>query len=356
MPYVGALLTLGDLPAAERVLAASGCRPTGLGTAEQAVFAARRGEFDQALDLTHRCLVTGPMLSPNASQVTMIQTAALALLARGRIARARELLATARETRPVLSHLLAVPAAGLAAMLGDSHRARMIVDEAIRHAATAGAVVGVDELWFAAAGLAVADHDRDRLDLCAREAEAVAAKLATDRAIMHSLLIQAAAEPRHGVATQALHLARRLRQPFDLALAIEHLVRVDAVRPQYLLEAYELLGQADAVLARARVRTLMRERNVAVPGRQATAEENERLLAVLVAEGLGNQQLATVLGISRKSVESRLSRLFSREGYRCRVELAMAMLSDQHPSPGQTTVPLLDARGPAPAPALSSAS
>jgi DNA-binding NarL/FixJ family response regulator len=73
----------------------------------------------------------------------------------------------------------------------------------------------------------------------------------------------------------------------------------------------------------------MRERNVAVPGRQSTVTENERLLAVLVAEGLGNKQLATVLRNSEKSVEGRLSRLFSRTGYRSRVELAMAILSDE---------------------------
>jgi DNA-binding CsgD family transcriptional regulator len=335
-PYVGALLTLGDLPAAERVLAVGACHPAQLGTAEQAVLAARRGEFDRALDLTHRCMVTGPMLSPNPTYVSMIQTATLALLARGRIARARELLATAGEGRPVLSHLLAVPSAWLATMLGDNHRARDIVDDAILGAEAAGVVVGVDELWLAAAELAVTDRDRDRLDVCVRKAEAVAAALGTDRALMHSQVIRAAVDPRRGIVEQALQLARRLRQPFDLALAIEFLVRVDAVGPQLLLEAYELLGRADAVLVRARVRTLMRERNVAVSGRQATTEENERLLAVLVAEGLGNQQLATILSTSRKSVESRLSRLFSRAGYRSRVELAMAMLSERQSSSGQT--------------------
>lgn len=142
---------------------------------------------------------------------------------------------------------------------------------------------------------------------------------------MHRLLIQAAVRPGRDVAKQALNLARRLRQPVDLAVAIEHLVRVNALRPQALSEAHDLFGQADAILDRARVRTLMRAHNVPVAGRQSIAEENERLLAVLVAQGLGNQQLATILATSRKSIEGRLSRLFSRAGYRSRVEVAVAM-------------------------------
>ncbi|NUT46072.1 MAG: response regulator transcription factor, partial [Saccharothrix sp.] len=70
-----------------------------------------------------------------------------------------------------------------------------------------------------------------------------------------------------------------------------------------------------------------RARGISVPGRQATVAENESLLAVLVADGLGNKQIATLLGASEKSVEGRLSRLFSRTGYRSRVELAAAMLT-----------------------------
>ena len=81
------------------------------------------------------------------------------------------------------------------------------------------------------------------------------------------------------------------------------------------------------------MRTLMRDRDVAVPDRQAVVEENENLLAVLVAQGFGNQQIAALLGASRRSIESRLTRLFSRSGYRSRLELAMAMLRDRPESP-----------------------
>jgi DNA-binding NarL/FixJ family response regulator len=64
-----------------------------------------------------------------------------------------------------------------------------------------------------------------------------------------------------------------------------------------------------------------------VPDRGPTAAENDRLLATLVAEGTPNRQLATVLQVSEKSVEGRLSRLLRRTGYRSRVEIATAVFN-----------------------------
>ena len=62
------------------------------------------------------------------------------------------------------------------------------------------------------------------------------------------------------------------------------------------------------------VRARLARLTVGSSGRQATVTENERLLAVLVSEGLGNKQLAIALQTSEKSVEGRLSRLFARTG------------------------------------------
>jgi DNA-binding NarL/FixJ family response regulator len=74
----------------------------------------------------------------------------------------------------------------------------------------------------------------------------------------------------------------------------------------------------------------MREHGVPVPGRQETVAENERLLAMLAAGGLSNKQLAAALRTSDKSVEGRLSRLFTRTGYRSRIELSTAMLTGEY--------------------------
>jgi ATP/maltotriose-dependent transcriptional regulator MalT len=261
----------------------------------------------------------------------MIQATALILLARGQLRRASDLVDRGYGGCTALTHLLAVPQARVAMSLGEHQQADRILTQAIKNASDSDTMVGTDELWFAAAQLAATTGKRDRVEVCLREADAVASKLATDRAIAHSLLIRASVEPESGAA--ALHVARELGQPFELAMAIEHLVCAGAADPQLLREAYGSLVPVDALLVRARMRTLMREHDVAVPDRQAVVEENERLLAVLVAQGFGNQQISAMLGVSRRSIESRLTRLFSRSGYRSRLELAMAMLRDRPESP-----------------------
>ncbi|MFC0436372.1 LuxR C-terminal-related transcriptional regulator [Kutzneria buriramensis] len=327
--YIGALLTIGDLNTAERLLAEQDRPASQLSLAEHAVLAARRGRCDQALELTRRCIVGGPSFGYGPCQVSMIQTATVILLARGRIARARDLLSGAQSAQPVLPHLLAGPEAWIAVVLGEPHRARATIDAALTEASRTGAVVGTDELWYVAASLALAAGDITAVQRCRREAEQVAHTLGTDRARMHCLAIQAALDPRGEAGREALRLARHLRQPIQLALVIDHLVSIGAADPQLLPEAYGLLGDADALLLRSWMRNLMRENNIPVPGRQSTVMENERLLAVLVAEGMGNKQIAMALRTSEKSVEGRLSRLFARTGHRSRVELAVAVLNGQ---------------------------
>ena len=321
---IGALLTLGDLRSAERISARNGTRPEQLTLADQAVLAARRGEYDRALEFTRSSLAPASTSGPETSRVSMIQSAALILLARGRLTDARALVERGHGDRTALVHLLAVPQARAAMLLGERQQADQILDRAIKDAWAADTVVGTDELWFTAAQSAAASESWDRIGECLRAADTVARRLATDRAMLHSMLIRACVEPRS--CTAALCVARGLGQPSDLATAIEHLVRVGAGDPGLLREAYDLLGPADALLTRARIRILMRERDVVVPDRQAGVEENERLLAVLIAQGFGNNQLAVLLGVSRRSIENRLSRFFSRSGYRSRLELAMDVL------------------------------
>jgi DNA-binding NarL/FixJ family response regulator len=129
-----------------------------------------------------------------------------------------------------------------------------------------------------------------------------------------------------------MRLLRLRDQPLERAVALERFVRYGLGEPPALLsESYAIFGAMDALMSRSWSRTLMRHHGVQVPGRQTTLAENERLLAVLVAEGLGNKQIATLLQAGEKSVEGRLSRLFQRTGYRSRVELATAILSGQYP-------------------------
>lgn len=57
------------------------------------------------------------------------------------------------------------------------------------------------------------------------------------------------------------------------------------------------------------------------PGLEALTR-TERRVAVLIAEGLNNHQIARRMGISRHTVDSHLRRIFGRLGIRSRVELA----------------------------------
>lgn len=321
--YVGALLTVGEIEPALRLLAGDS-RIGLLGRAEQAVLAARRGRFDEALELTRQRILHGPSYGYGPVETAMFQYAAVILLARGRVARARDLLTSAQSTQPVLSHLLPSAEAWISIALGEYERSRAMVETALSDANEAGVVVGVDELCFLAFHQAFMVADREGAASYARQAERVARQLGTPRSRMNSLIIEAVLTSDPEIGAEALKLARELGEPLRLATMIEHLVRYRAADPQLLPEAYEVLGELDALLLRSWTRTLMREHNIPIPGRQSTVVENQRLLAVLVADGLGNKQLATLLQTSEKSVEGKLTRLFSQTGYRSRVELAMA--------------------------------
>jgi len=64
------------------------------------------------------------------------------------------------------------------------------------------------------------------------------------------------------------------------------------------------------------------------PGERAPMSAREREVVAAVVEGLSNDEVATRLGISPKTVESHLRRLFERLGVASRTELATRALRD----------------------------
>lgn len=72
-----------------------------------------------------------------------------------------------------------------------------------------------------------------------------------------------------------------------------------------------------------------------MPGRKQATVESEQLLASLIAEGLTNRQIATVLRLTEDAVANRLSRLFARTGLRSRTEVVTAVLTGS--APGRET-------------------
>lgn len=328
--HTSALLALGELGRVDDLLARTRKVRVRLGDPARMAMAFYRGEFDKSLDLARRNIATSSPHGCDANQSVMFQLAAMLQLSRGKLTRARELLATARSRQPTQPHVLALPEAALEMMFGEYERARSLLLTAVNRAENDGIVAQTDCLWIGVAGVAIVGNaGREQIPECLHRLDKIADQIGTESAEIHRLTLRAFVDSDNRAAQTALELLSRRGQPFEQAAGIEQLVRFGVVDPALLTEAHDHYGASDALLRRAWLRTLMQHHGVTVPARQATVVENERLLAVLVAEGLSNKQIAALLQTSDKSVEGRLSRLFLRAGYQSRVELATAMLTGQ---------------------------
>jgi hypothetical protein len=324
---VGLALVTGDLTAADRELAAAGLTVDGLPAPERCLYDWRRGRWPDALDAAMFSIAAHLAVTRRTGHAAVHRAAAEVLLATGWPTRARTVLAGARDGVP-LPQLLAPIEAELEWALGDAAGAARITAGALATAARHGLVLGTDELWTAAAEYAVERGDTEAAAQAAASATTAAARLGTDAAVLRASV--ARLMTGEGAPADVVAEARALGRPYELARTLERVVRWTGHRPELLTEAYELLGDLGATLHRSRVRQAMRERGLAVPGRAETLAEGDQLLAALVAEGLSNRQLAAATQSSEKSVEGRLSRLFTRTGYRSRVELAAAVLVGEY--------------------------
>ncbi len=329
--HVTGLLVIGDLSRAEKLLIDEDLPVTELPRYGQAMVAALRGDAALALDLTRRAMATASR-GHDPGYAGMLHTAGWILVLQGRLPAARALLKPARAAKPVLAPLLDIAEARLDRALGEREQAVSRLRGALANSRERGLLIGADVCWAELVDLALESGDPEgaRSDLDALTQ--VTASMPTARATMYLLLARATVKRDRAAAAECLRQARERGQPLELAMVLERLVKHGVGEPELLKEAYELLGDFDALLARAWLRNLMREHGVAVRGRQETVAENEHLLAMLAAAGLTNKQLATALRTSDKSIEGRLSRLFIRTGYRSRIELSTAMLNGEYRS------------------------
>ncbi|HTI26114.1 MAG TPA: helix-turn-helix transcriptional regulator [Kutzneria sp.] len=326
------LLLLGDLGQARGLLATHMRTTERRPLADQAVEACLAGRWDEALELARLPLASGSTLGYVPAHTSLVRELATILTARGQLTQARTLIEQAVAEQPILTHLLAAPAAELAGILDGRDGARQLLVDGLQLAAEQGLVIGVDELWLRLCEWELAGGDTEAARRCANEIGPIADRLGTDRARRNQLLARALAYRDQHAGEAAVWLALDREQPFELAGTLADLAGHGLASKKLLLEAYELYGALGALLPRVRLRQVMRGLAVAVGDRNATVAESERLLATLVTEGLTNRQLATVLQISEKGVEGRLSRLFQRTGYRSRVELATAILTGEYPA------------------------
>ncbi|MEW2571488.1 AAA family ATPase [Streptomyces sp. NPDC047070] len=340
------LLSGRDLRAAEALLDAQGLTADLLAPRSLFLWRHLQGRWDEALESARWMLANNQTSTPAADSHLVPARTAAVLLARGRPTSARRLLDSVRadaargpEEGPLEYSLDAVEAELLRA-LGDPAGAEKTLRRGLDAAAVRGQIAGTDELWAALAETHADEGRPGEAATCLRHLRLISDRTGDERTRLRYLLASAHVQRQtgragpgafgtvHGNLREAVELARSRSQPYETAVALVAAAEAGAGPPALLHEAYELFGGSGAALPRFRTRTAMREAGTTVPGRRAATAENEQLLATLIAEGLTNRQIATVLRLSEDAVANRLTRLFARTGLRSRTEVVTAVLTN----------------------------
>jgi DNA-binding NarL/FixJ family response regulator len=327
------LLGARDLPGAERLLTAYEVPQEAVPPAARFMLLHLRGHWDEALSLGRRVLANGQAFSRAPNTHTLFAWMAECLLARGYVTGAGRMLASApRPPEGPLTVFLDAAQAQVLRTLDRDEEAEQVLRGSLAAADARGHVYATAELLAVLADLHADAGRTDRAARCVERLRGLAARTSGDRARLLHLLASArllrAEQPAEarGRLREAVELARARRQPFETAVTLAAAAAGEAGPPGLLHEAYELFGSTGSLLARFHTRSALREAGLSVPGRRQATAESEQLLAVLVADGLSNREIATVLRISEDAVANRLSRLFARTGLRSRTELASAVL------------------------------
>lgn len=323
------LLALGELQPAEQHLHHHGIHPHQLAHTDRFLIEYMRGHWTRALHTARRAMTTDQHRTRPLSWAMLHLAAARIHIDNGQLSRARHLIHTGR-TGP-LPHLFDYAEAQTHRALGEHHEADQHLHNGLRTAEHHGHTLGTEAIHAELAHRAHTNGDTATAEHHLHQLEQRTEQLRTGRARLHLLLTRTHVLGDHNAAREALHLTHQRGQPRETTTVLTRLARSGHHTTRLLADAYHHAGTLDALLLRSRLRRTMRHHNVPIPNRAATTSENERLLAVLVTEGLTNRQLAAVFGTTEKSVEGRMTRMFARIGYRSRVELAAAMVTGEYP-------------------------
>ncbi|MGX9883199.1 AAA family ATPase [Streptomyces sp. NPDC002276] len=323
------LLNGGDLHAAESLLTAQGMTPELLPRSGQFLRHHLRGEWDEALEPSRWMLANNQFHTPALDKYLIPARTAAILLARGRVTSARRVIDGVRapgEGPP--EHSLDAAEAQVLRTLGDPAGAERSLRRGLAAADAHAQVAGTDELYSSLVELLAQEGRTAEAATCLDRLEHISARMGTGRTRLTYLLASARLLRQDGNLREAVELARSRSQPFETAMTLVAAADVGAGPSTLLREAYDLFGQCGAALERFHTRAAMRAAGITVPGRRQATVESEQLLATLIAEGLTNRQIATVLRLTEDAVANRLSRLFARTGLRSRTEVVTAVLTD----------------------------
>lgn len=328
------LLCSSDLREADALLSDRGLAPEALPPYGLFLWHHLGGRWEEALKRARWLLATGQAFTSATDRYLLPARTAAVLLARGGVNSAQRLIDSARGGPDgPLEHSLDSAEAEVLRTLGDPSGAAESLRRGLSAADARGHVYGTDELWAALTGIhAEAGRAREAVT-CLRRLQKVAKQLGSGRSRLLCLLASAkvlrpdAPDDARRDLREAVDLARSRSQPFETAVTLSAAAANGAGPATLLHEAYELLQETGAALWRFHTRTALREAGLTVPGRRQATAENEHLLATLIAEGLTNRQVATVLRLSEKAVADRISRLLARTGLRSRTEIVTAVLT-----------------------------
>jgi DNA-binding NarL/FixJ family response regulator len=215
---------------------------------------------------------------------------------------------------------------------GDHALAAALVERAVERERRRGQL---NLLAMALASSVVAAVDRGDEDVARRDNGALQELADADSVAvtMHCLHAQAVVHGDVDAATSALEHARRHGLDADAGRALG-LVGALTGDADALGDAYRELGQLGAVWRQRAVAHALRRLGRRVPHAPPSAAELSPVeveVVSLVSAGLTNRQIAERMGLSPKTVEVYLSRIYVKTGHRSRVELAVARLG---PPPG----------------------
>ncbi|WP_243791909.1 AAA family ATPase [Saccharopolyspora gloriosae] len=325
---VNLLLALGELNAATDLLDRHGLREDQLPYTDQFMVEHSRGNWSRALDNARRSMSTPVHAVRPIGWALLHVGAAQVHTDGGKLSRARQVIESGK--LGPFGYLFEHAESKVLRALGEHQAADERLRAGLRAADQSEFAFGTEIMWAELAHRAHRRGDHEQAHEALTRLEKLAGQLGTGRAELALLGARAKLHGDAAAADEAVELARDRGQPYEMATVFSELAKAGFHTSKLLLESYELADGLNALLLRSRLRRAMREHNVSVPSRATTTSENERLLAVLVTEGLTNRQLATVFGATEKSVEGRLTRMFARIGYRSRVELAAAMLTGEY--------------------------
>ncbi|MER6401730.1 helix-turn-helix transcriptional regulator [Kitasatospora sp. NPDC001603] len=323
------LIGLGETARAEHLLSRHDGHSIPVSDADSALIGLRTGQWRPALRQSRLALADSVSVGQPIPHTALIHETTMALAAGGWLRRAQAVIEQGRTNQAAVPYVLDLAEAELALVINHRERARHLLEHGLSSAARQNLMMTTDDMWLRILLLCPGKSHTALAEL-----KRIANRMGTGRTRRNYLLGRAIVCKDRG--DHAVKVAKDRGQPAEVAETLELVaLHVGWGNTRLLREAYEIYGHLDALLPRARLRRLMAKQSIPVPGRAATVAETERLLATLVSEGLTNRELARVLQTTEKSVESRLTRLFQRAGYRSRVELAAAMMTGRYPGAPQ---------------------